>query len=52
MIAWSMDGKGVYRPDEHSGGPVPPGLARGLVLLQPDENGMAEQPVFRPAEDQ
>jgi hypothetical protein len=43
MISWSMDGKGVYR-DEHSEGQVPPGLARGLVLLQPDENGMAEQP--------
>ena len=32
---------------ERSEGQVLPGLARGLVLLQPGENGMAEQPTFR-----
>jgi hypothetical protein len=48
----SIDGKGVYRRREFRGREVRRASFAGLCLLQPDENGMVEQPTFRPAEVQ
>jgi hypothetical protein len=40
----SIDGKGVYRRREFRGRGVRRASFAGLCLLQPDENGMVEQP--------